>query len=325
MTGLVVDERGFGTEQQLVPWSDVEAVGIRTTSDGPWAEDVFWQFLLRDGRLIELPGMAVDGEQLSVLQTRLPGMDPLKIVAAMGSTCPRIFRVWHVEDSKGAWEDERFRARFTSLVERLGGHRAGAAETFERLRAAWSEKHRRYHDLEHLAECLRALDEAHPEPRVGDVAELALWFHDAVYRSKARDNEERSAALLLREAAGLEVPTEAAEEAAGCVRATAHLDASLEAHGPAATLVVDVDLSILGRDVLRFMEFEYAVEEEYAPVTSAFFVARGRFLASLLARPSIYRTRFFRDRYESAARAQIASLLQSPRYRAWRWLRWLWR
>src|SRR5262249_16328174 len=186
-----------------------------------------------------------------------------------------------------------------------------------------SGKSRRYHDLEHLADCLRELDATPSEPGTADIAELALWYHDAVYEPRARDCEERSATLLCEDSASLRVPHVAPPPAPNSVRATAHVRGKAPT-GPAADLVADVDLSILGRDVLRFMEFEYSVAEEYARVPSTvYFLARGRFLAELLASPTIFRTDHFRDRYEATARANIAVLLRSPRYRAHRWLGWL--
>jgi predicted metal-dependent HD superfamily phosphohydrolase len=241
----------------------------------------------------------------------------------MGSTDNRIFRVWHVEESKSRWDDAVFGARFATLVGRLGGDRARAKDAFVRLRAAWSGKSRRYHDLEHLADCLRELDATRAEPGIADIAELALWYHDAVYEPRARDCEERSAALLCEDGASLEIPRPCALAAAKCVRATAHLSGETPA-GPAADLVADVDLSILGRDVIRFMEFEFAVAEEYASVPSTlYFLARGRFLAKLLAAPTIFRTDHFRARYEASARANLSALLRSPRYRVHRWFGWL--
>lgn len=313
-----LDENGIPTRDGRIPWTEVIAVGLRTTADGPFAEDVFWMFLLSDGCL-EVPGALITSEALAVLQKHLPGLDSMKIVEAMGSTQNRMWRLWHVEESKSRWNDESFTARFASLVERLGGDATAAGEVFDRLRAAWSAKERRYHDLEHLADCLRELDAANAPPAEADVAELALWFHDAVYDPGARDNEERSAKLLLAESTELRLPDEIASHAADCVRATAH--GSSSANTPAALLVADVDLSILGKDPLRFMEFEDSVGEEFASVPSWVFErARGRFLASLLASP-IFRTEHFRERYEDRARAQISGLLRSPRYRIYRWLR----
>src|SRR5262249_42093659 len=153
-----------------------------------------------------------------------------------------------------------------------------------------------------------------------DIAELALWYHDAIYASGASDSEERSAALLVDDARLLGIPDERTLAAAACVRATAHLAGATPVE-PAAELVVDINLSILGRDVLRFMEFEYAVEEEYAAVPRLrYFLGRGRFLAGLLEAPAIFRTPSFRARYEGRARANISALLASPRYRSYRWL-----
>jgi predicted metal-dependent HD superfamily phosphohydrolase len=62
---------------------------------------------------------------------------------------------------------------------------------------------------------------------------------------------------------------------------------------------MDVDLSILGSDRVRFLEYEYPIGEEFEKTSKLKFrIGRGRFLASLLARPSIFRTTYFRDRYE---------------------------
>ena len=61
------------------------------------------------------------------------------------------------------------------------------------LLQSYSEPQRHYHTLQHLGEAMGLLQPAlglaaHP----GEVA-LALWFHDAVYETQAKDNEARSA------------------------------------------------------------------------------------------------------------------------------------
>jgi predicted metal-dependent HD superfamily phosphohydrolase len=318
------DQEGFGgVGARKIRWDELEAVGIRTTADGPLLEDVFWQFVLPDG-VLELPGAWVDGAALAVMQRQLGGLDSLKIVRAMGSTDERIFRVWHAREPASRGEVV-CAARFAALVGRLGGDASAADDVFRRLRDAWAAEERRYHDVEHLADCLHELDGARVAPELRDVAELAVWYHDAIYQPLARDNEARSAALLDEDAARLGIPRERALVAAGCVCATAHL-AGAAPREPAADLVIDADLSILGRDALRFMEFEYAVAEEYAAVSrTRFIVGRGRFLDGLLASPSIFRSEGFRALYEARARANIAALLDSPRYRAWRWLGRFWK
>jgi predicted metal-dependent HD superfamily phosphohydrolase len=68
---------------------------------------------------------------------------------------------------------------------------------FARLIGAYSEPHRKYHTRQHLAECLRTLDQVwFLAERPGEVA-LALWFHDAIYELRAADNEEKSATFVV--------------------------------------------------------------------------------------------------------------------------------
>lgn len=305
-----------------IPWAEVIAVGIRTTADGPLCDDVYWQFLLPD-RCLEVPAVWVDSDALAVLHRRLPGLDAAKTLRAMCSTRERIFRIWHRDESQYVPSRDELRNRYRDLIVRLGGDAAGAAAAFDAIHAAWSADSRVYHGVEHLVDCLRELDSA-PGGAAADLVELALWYHDLIYDPRARDNEERSAQALRRSAVPLGLPPQVANTAADLVRTTAHGEATLAPATPEAALIADIDLSIVGRDPLRFMDFEYGVEEEYRHVPQLWFhCRRGRLLASLLKRPHIFHTAAFRARYEQAARTQIAMLLATPRYRAYRWLRWL--
>lgn len=63
----------------------------------------------------------------------------------------------------------------------------------EELLAAYGEPHRAYHTVQHLTECFAHLDSSPRGPRDPASVELALWFHDAIYDTKAADNEARSA------------------------------------------------------------------------------------------------------------------------------------
>lgn len=214
--------------------------------------------------------------------------------------------------------------RYRDLIIRLGGNAADAATAFAAVHAAWSADTRVYHGVEHLLDCLRELDSADVGARSAELVELALWYHDLVYDPRAHDNEERSAQALLADAATLDLPSGVATAAAALVRATAHTEAAAGPVTPEAALIADIDLSIFGRDPARFMAFEFGVEKEYAHVPKRWFrCGRGRFLAALLRRPHLFRTEAFRARYERPARRQIAELLVGPRYRAYRWLRWL--
>jgi predicted metal-dependent HD superfamily phosphohydrolase len=312
MERWIVDDAGFGFDGARIAWADLRAVGVRTTSDGPFAEDVFWQLLLSNGR-IEVPGSAV--LDLERLMRNLPGLDAKKITVAMGSCRERVFRVWHCEESRDRLDEAALEERFSRVLLRLGA-RSPTHHMFTRVVRAWSRPERRYHDVEHLSDCLRALDAEPSVPSpVRDRVELALFYHDVVYEPGANDCEARSADLLLSDATELGVAPELARSAAALVLATAHAPRDESALFEQA-LIADIDLAILARDPLRLLEFDHGVEEEYAALPRRlFFEGRARFLTRLLEAP-IYRTTSFHERLEERARENVRALLASPRYAA---------
>jgi len=90
--------------------------------------------------------------------------------------------------------------------------------------------------------------------------------------------------------------------------ATKAHDPSLQ---PDAPLLVDVDLSILGKSEERFWEYENQIRLEYDWVPDGTFATkRAEILEQFLARPRIYSTEQFFDRYERRARGNILASVQ---------------
>lgn len=176
------------------------------------------------------------------------------------------------------------------------------------LVARYGEPQRAYHTLDHVADCLRRLDEIRPLLARPDEAELALWFHDAVYDSRRADNEEQSAQLAaeaLRAAGAGEDPV---GRVADLIRLTAHRATDLTGD---ATLVCDIDLAILGAEPATFHAYDAAIRREYAWVPEAIFrQERARVLAGFLARRRIYHTPYFVNALEQQARANLEAAIQ---------------
>ena len=306
-----------------IRWDELDVVGLRTTSEGPFAEDVFWVFVMRDGQRIDVPSLLVGDDVIDVLTDHLPGLDCAKVILAMGAAADRVFRVWDRAQSPRALDRDRLALRFVALIGDGGGRSVEAAKVVQPLLDAWAHPSRHYHTLEHLSDCLRELDDAAiPDDETRTRVELALWYHDVVYEPRAHDNEAKSAEQLVRDGAAMFLPTDLVAGAARCVRATAHLS---RAQGQALTqdeaITVDIDLAILGQEPLRFLDFEHAVREEYASVPSAIYFWRRRaFLRGLIASTGIFQTDRLRDRWEVRARENVAGLLASERYR---WASWL--
>lgn len=173
----------------------------------------------------------------------------------------------------------------------------------DRLIAAWSEPQRRYHTLQHLGDCLALFESTSNLAQHPAEVEIALWFHDAIYDLKADDNETRSAAWATQALSAASAPPDVCERVHGLIMATCHeaLPATAD-----AKLLVDIDLSILGADPERFDEYEVQVRQEYAWVPAPLFRRKRReILLGFLARPSIYGTTWFRQRFEATARANL--------------------
>lgn len=168
----------------------------------------------------------------------------------------------------------------------------------------YRDQARAYHTVRHLDECLAEFDEVRRQVRRPDEVEAALWFHDAVYDPHAADNEERSADLADRLLAPAGVPTEHLAEIRRLVLATGHRGSRDPQDD--ASVITDIDLAILGAEPARFDEYEADIRREYAFVPDDDFRRRRReILESFLARPAIYATPSFRERFEAAARENL--------------------
>ena len=55
-------------------------------------------------------------------------------------------------------------------------------DTYSTLAAAYSENHLHYHDTSHITSSLQLLDDVSSMADKPAEIELALWFHDAVYK-----------------------------------------------------------------------------------------------------------------------------------------------
>lgn len=176
------------------------------------------------------------------------------------------------------------------------------------LVARYSEPHRKYHTMQHLEECFGKLEELRALARKPEEIELALWFHDAVYDTKRRDNEEKSAEWARSAVLEKGVAAPAGDRVYGLVMATRH---NAVPAGTDAQILVDVDLSILGATPDRFDEYEVQVRQEYSWVPGPLFRReRRKILEDFLKRPSLFQTAQFVAAYEARARGNLERSLE---------------
>jgi len=177
------------------------------------------------------------------------------------------------------------------------------AGLFQTLIARYSEKHRHYHTLQHLRECMDQFEPVRGMARRPAEIELALWFHDAVYDPRRQDNEALSAGWARDAVLQAGLPEAVAGRIHGLIMDTLHAQAPAD---PDAQLLVDVDLSILGADPARFDESDEQIRAEFAHVPAPEFrQGRQRVLSGFLARPRLYSTQRFHLAFEDQARRNL--------------------
>lgn len=180
---------------------------------------------------------------------------------------------------------------------------------FDDLARVYSEPPRSYHNLNHIDDCLRQFDLIRPLAEHPDSIEIAIWFHDAIYDSQEMDNEQKSADLAAEMLKAARVPR--IDQIVELIMVTRH-DAPLESID--AQIIVDVDLSILGREPEEFDRYDSAIREEYSWVPiEAFRNGRAQVLESFLSRQAIFSTDLFRQKYEKQARENLERVIRNLR------------
>ena len=188
--------------------------------------------------------------------------------------------------------------RLQQLWSRIG---AGDSTTvFALLRGAYDEPHRVYHNAAHICDCLTQFDRARVSAERPDEVEVAIWFHDAVYDPHAKDNEERSAGCASVELSNARAAADLIERVRRMILDTRHDGEPATSDG---RLLVDIDLSILGRDPEVFDAYDRAIRREYDWVPEAAFrAARAKILEGFLSRSAIFRTPVFQEMEDRARR-----------------------
>jgi predicted metal-dependent HD superfamily phosphohydrolase len=192
--------------------------------------------------------------------------------------------------------------RFKNLWFRIGAT-TDAEEAFGSLSKAYTQDHRFYHNLGHIRSCLEEFDNVRDLALDPNAVEFAIWYHDIVYEPKGTQNELRSAEFAFDMCVMAGVARDFARKIRELIIVTTH---DVVPEGPDQRLILDIDLSILGKPAREYDQYEQKIRSEYSFVSeSEYRDARASILQTFLNRPSIYTTEYFVKKYEQQARENL--------------------
>ena len=133
---------------------------------------------------------------------------------------------------------------------------------------------------------------------------LAAWFHDAVYRGTAGQDEEESARLAEDRLTAAGLPEADVAEVARLVLLTS--DHQPEPGDDDGALLCDADLSILGAEPEEYARYVTAVRKDYAHIGDADFAAgRAAVVRQLLELDPLFHHQRARELWRDAAHRNL--------------------
>jgi len=164
-----------------------------------------------------------------------------------------------------------------------------------------SQPTRHYHNLDHLKLMVFEFQILKTKPTNYDTILFSLFYHDAIYDSTKKENEEQSYRLLEQR---LQPTTfKYIQNCKAIIEATKTHESNKTYE---IALFLDIDLAILGQKSSLYEKYRSNIRAEYSILNDIEY-QNGRLsvLNRMIQSKSIYKTEFFIEKYEKRARLNI--------------------
>ena len=174
------------------------------------------------------------------------------------------------------------------------------------IESRYTTKNRHYHNLSHIFNMLKQLDETQTEIKDLDSLKFAIWYHDIIYKSTKKDNEEKSALFALERLKKINFEPERAQLTENLIVSTKKHNILLTQNTDNAVLL-DLDLSILGTDWNTYKKYISNIRQEYKVYPDFMYnPGRKKILKHFLERENLYFTEHYKQQYEQQARENLS-------------------
>ncbi|WP_228447734.1 hypothetical protein [Chryseobacterium sp. KBW03] len=181
-------------------------------------------------------------------------------------------------------------------------------DLWNEIETRYSEKGRHYHNLLHLENMFRELEEVKGKLSDFTVISFSVFYHDIIYDATSKSNEEKSAVTAEKRLTELHINKDKISIISEQILATkAHQRSDHED----TNYLLDADLSVLGKDFKTYLEYTQNIRKEYSIYPDFLYKpGRKKVLKHFLQLESIFKTDYFKDKYEAQAKENIAAELR---------------
>lgn len=195
-----------------------------------------------------------------------------------------------------------FRDYFLTSAEQYTS-RERALALWHKIETHYTESNRQYHTLTHLNNLVQQLDLYQQLFDNWDTIIFAIAYHDVIYNSLKRNNEEKSAVFAEKALRTTTFPESEIERCKHLILATK----KHEAFDTQTNFFTDADLSILGAPSEVYQNYTRQIRQEYKFYPDLLYIpGRRKVLQHFLAMSCIFKTEWFAQLYERQARMNIA-------------------
>ena len=187
------------------------------------------------------------------------------------------------------------------LTEKYCQDKNSAHFYWEKIYRNYSGKKRYYHNMIHISSMLDFADENKSEITNYDEMLFAIWFHDIIYKSTSKKNEEKSAEFARSALTRLTKETINIDVVCQLIISTKSHQIILNENNDNAFLL-DFDLSILGSDWNVYKTYIKNIRKEYKIYPDFLYKpARKKVLESFLNREQLFFSKKYQALFEENA------------------------
>ncbi len=178
-------------------------------------------------------------------------------------------------------------------------------EFWNELYRSYTSKSRFYHNFSHIYNMLRQVDAFESELNNLDAFKFSIWYHDIIYKSSKKDNEEKSALVSGERLLKLGVDKATIFLVNKMIISTKKHQLVLTDNIDNAYLL-DIDLSILGSNWETYQIYLKNIRKEYKIYPDFLYnPGRKKVLKHFLEREILYFTDSYKLKYEKQARQNL--------------------